>query len=49
MLLMNRANILINLNNKSSRWDLCAGEAVIRALGGSVTDLKGKEIVYDHK
>ena len=28
-------------------WDLCAPEAVIRAMGGIVKNIKGKKILYD--
>jgi len=29
------------------RWDICAGEAVLRAAGGSVTDADNKTIIYE--
>jgi len=28
------------------KWDICAGDALLRALGGKQTDLKGQEIDY---
>ena len=28
------------------KWDLCAGNAILNALGGNMTDLKGKTIDY---
>lgn len=28
------------------KWDICAGNAVLRALGGHMTTLKGEEISY---
>lgn len=34
------------LNLSSSLWDTCAHEAILRALGGEVTDLSGARIVY---
>lgn len=30
------------------KWDICAGDAVLRALGGKMTTLYGKEIPYGH-
>ncbi len=29
-----------------SRWDLCAGQAIIEAAGGRVTDARGRPIDY---
>jgi len=29
------------------KWDTCAPEAVLRALGGTLTDINGKDIAYD--
>jgi len=29
------------------RWDICAGEAILRAVGGVVTDADNKTIVYE--
>ena len=34
------------INFKSSRWDTCAVEALVKAAGGQVTDLFGERIVY---
>jgi len=28
------------------KWDLCAGDAIIRSLGGSLVDLNGKALDY---
>lgn len=28
-------------------WDLCAPEAIIRAMGGVTSDINGKRLVYD--
>ena len=36
----------------TKKWDTCAGDAIIRAAGGSVTDLHGRPLSYnavDHK
>ena len=29
------------------KWDTCAPESVLRALGGTLTDIRGKNIAYD--
>ena len=31
----------------TKRWDTCAGDALIRAAGGAVTDVHGRSLVYD--
>lgn len=28
------------------KWDICAGNAILNALGGQMTNLKGEEIIY---
>ena len=30
------------------KWDICAGDAILRAIGGTQTDLRGDEINYSH-
>lgn len=30
------------------KWDICAVEPLIEALGGKLTDTQGNEYVYDH-
>ena len=40
-----RADVAI-MNFKSSAWDTCAPEALVRAAGGELTDLFGERIVY---
>lgn len=30
------------------KWDICSGDAILRAIGGKQTDLSGKDINYDH-
>lgn len=39
---------LIYLGKVASLWDTCAGEALIRSLGGVVTNLLGNDIIYDN-
>ena len=31
---------------KIKKWDICAGDAILRALGGRLTDLDGREVDY---
>ena len=31
------------------KWDICAGEVIVKGCGGSVTDFKGNDINYDGK
>ena len=40
-----RADVAI-MNFKSSSWDTCAPEALVRASGGELTDIFGEKIVY---
>lgn len=28
------------------KWDICAGNAILNALGGQMTNLKGEKIIY---
>jgi fructose-1,6-bisphosphatase/inositol monophosphatase family enzyme len=30
------------------KWDICAGEVIVKGCGGSVTDFKGNDINYDN-
>jgi len=39
-------NLSAFLNNTTGIWDVAAGEVLIRATGGKVTDFKGREIDY---
>ncbi len=41
-----RADLYVHVSDKSSAWDTCAPEAVLRAAGGRFTDLAGREITY---
>mmetsp|Transcript_1856 Transcript_1856/g.3497 ORF Transcript_1856/g.3497 Transcript_1856/m.3497 type:complete len:114 (+) Transcript_1856:709-1050(+) len=31
----------------NNKWDTCAGEAILRAVGGTLTDFYGKPYFYD--
>ncbi len=41
-----KADLYVHLSARSSAWDACAPEAVLRAAGGRFTDLAGKPFVY---
>ena len=32
--------------NKMKRWDICAGDALLRAIGGKLTDFDGNYYEY---
>lgn len=40
------ADLYIHMSNKSSAWDACGPEAVLRAAGGRFTDLAGNPYLY---
>lgn len=39
---------MVYLGARTCLWDVCAGDAIIRASGGQFTTSDGKDIVYDH-
>jgi 3'(2'), 5'-bisphosphate nucleotidase len=41
------ADLYLHLSPRSSRWDTCAPEALLRAAGGALTDATGVPYVYD--
>jgi 3'(2'), 5'-bisphosphate nucleotidase len=43
------ADLYLHPNPKSSRWDTCAPEAILRAAGGVLTDFTGTPYRYDAK
>jgi 3'(2'), 5'-bisphosphate nucleotidase len=40
------ADLYVHVSDKSSAWDTCAPEAILRAAGGRFTDLAGAALVY---
>lgn len=42
-----QADLYVHLSSKSSAWDACAPEAILRAAGGSFRDLQGDPFVYN--
>jgi 3'(2'), 5'-bisphosphate nucleotidase len=47
LLAENLADVYLHASPRSSRWDSCAPEAVLRAAGGDLTDLFGARYRYD--
>ncbi len=41
-----KADLYVHLSGRSSAWDACAPDAILRAAGGRFTDLGGKPFVY---
>lgn len=41
-----RADLYVHMSNKSSQWDACGPEAVLKAAGGRFTDLDGNDYRY---
>ncbi len=41
-----KRNLTAFINNHTNMWDVAAGEVLVRAVGGKVTDLTGKPIDY---
>jgi 3'(2'), 5'-bisphosphate nucleotidase len=42
-----RAHIYINTSSRTSQWDTCAPEAILREAGGVVTDWNGEALRYN--
>ena len=47
MVLENTVDTYVYPTPGTKRWDTCAGDALIRAAGGEVTDIHGHSLVYD--
>jgi 3'(2'), 5'-bisphosphate nucleotidase len=41
-----RADLYVHVSDKSSAWDTCGPEAILRAAGGRFTQLDGQPFVY---
>jgi 3'(2'), 5'-bisphosphate nucleotidase len=42
-----RADIYLSITNKTHEWDACGPEAILKAAGGTVTDLLGQPLRYN--
>jgi 3'(2'), 5'-bisphosphate nucleotidase len=40
------ADLYVHISDRSSKWDACGPEAILRATGGRFTDLLGGELDY---
>ena len=47
MVIKGEADMMAYVGSATSKWDSCAGEAIIRAMGGNFTTPLGNEINYD--
>ena len=41
-----KADYYLHLDNKTKKWDTCAGEAIIGCLGGLIHDLNNEKYEY---
>lgn len=41
------ADAMVYFGNRCSKWDTCAGEALVEALGGRTSDIVGRRVEYD--
>ncbi len=41
------AELYINSSNKAGLWDLCAGDIILTEAGGRITDIHGKNVIYE--
>ena len=41
------ADIYMSVSNRTHEWDACAPEAIVRAAGGSMTDVLGRPLAYN--
>jgi 3'(2'), 5'-bisphosphate nucleotidase len=41
-----KADLYVHISRRSSAWDACAPDAILRAAGGRFTDLGGKKFEY---
>ena len=49
LIALGERDLYINPSSKSSAWDTCAPEALLRHAGGRLTDLAGAPLLYDAK
>lgn len=46
-MLEGKANAYVFASSGMKKWDTCAPEAILTAIGGQLTDLHGKHYTYD--
>jgi len=42
-----KADLNINTSDKTYEWDICAADIILNEAGGKLTDMKGKEFIYN--
>ncbi|XP_026280716.1 3'(2'),5'-bisphosphate nucleotidase 1 [Frankliniella occidentalis] len=48
LLMEGKAHAYVFARDGCKRWDTCAPEAVLEAMGGRLTDMRGNQYAYDH-
>ncbi len=49
MVTKGEADLLVYSRNYTCKWDSCAGEAIIKGMGGYYVDFKNRPLIYDDK
>ena len=44
-----KADGYLTTNNRTSQWDICAPEIILKEAGGKVTDLKDESFIYNRR
>lgn len=47
MMLKGEADMMAYVGSATSKWDSCAGESIVKAMGGYFTTPLGNQISYD--
>ncbi len=47
MVINGEVDLLVYLSSHTSKWDTCAGEAIVKALGGCFMTPEKEKILYD--
>ncbi|GLD96736.1 hypothetical protein PINS_up005419 [Pythium insidiosum] len=45
--ILGHSDAFFRFRNATKRWDICAVEPLLQALGGALTDKRGREYRYD--
>jgi 3'(2'), 5'-bisphosphate nucleotidase len=48
MVVKKLADLFLYCQSSTNKWDICAGEALMKGLGGYFTDENGNDFTYDH-
>ena len=44
-----KADGYLTFTDRTSQWDICAPEVILKEAGGEVTDLRGENFIYNHR